>query len=254
MTKARRSPSDALRDLYERRAEAQYPEPPDPPDPRADRKYERIAQALREHLPCRRLLDAGCGDGRYFAVIAERPPTERLVGCDISQRILDTASAAASRVGLEPELVRANVESLPFADGEFDLVVCSQVLEHALDPAAVLHELTRVLAPGGRLLLSTDHAGNTVTRALFAPRLAVVGMLGLRNRRAPVVWPERRFPLGEVERLVCNAGLLADHVETFRFSVPPPLGDRARRLLNRLEKAVSPHHRGDIVLVVARKR
>src|ERR671936_100845 len=106
MTKARRSPSDALRDLYEWRAETQYPEPPDPPDPRADRKYERIAQALREHLPCGRLLDAGCGDGRYFAVIAERPPRDRLVGCDISQRILETASAAPAPRGLEPELVR----------------------------------------------------------------------------------------------------------------------------------------------------
>ena len=254
MTEARPSPSDALRDLYERRAEAQYPEPPHPPDPRADRKYERIAQALREHLPCGRLLDAGCGDGRYFAVIAERPPTERLVGCDISRRILETASAAASRVGLEPELVRANVESLPFADADFDVVVCSQVLEHALDPPAVLHELARVLAPGGTLLLSTDHADNTVTRALFAPRLAVVGALGLRNRRAPVVWPERRFSVAQVERLARDHGLLVDHVETFRFSVPPPFGDRARRLLNRVEKAVSPHRRGDIVLVVARKR
>jgi len=247
------APSDALREVYERRAEVHYAHPPAPPDPRADRKYERISAALREHLPCSALLDAGCGDGRYFAVIAERPPTERLVGCDIAQRILDTARAAAAAVGLEPELVRANVESLPFEDGAFDLVLCTQVLEHAVDPAAVVRELARVLAPGGSLLLSTDHDRNTVTRVLFAPRMLVTGVLGLRNRRAPVVWPEVRFPRADVERFVREAGLTLAQVETFRFSVPPPLGDRARRVLNRLEKAMSPHGHGDIVLAVARK-
>jgi len=253
VTERQPSPSDALRDVYERRAEVHYPEPVRLPDPSADRKFERISAVLLEHLPCRRLLDAGCGDGRYFAVIAARPPTERLAGCDIAQRILDTARATAARAGLEPELVRANVESLPFEDGSFDLVLCSQVLEHALDPAAALRELARVLEPGGTLLLSTDHAGNTVTRALFAPRNAVTGLLRLRNRRAPVVWPERRFPLDELEGLIAEAALRLDRLETFRFSVPPPLGNRSRRALNRLEKAVSPHRRGDIALAIARK-
>jgi SAM-dependent methyltransferase len=254
VTKERISPSDALRDVYERRAEVHYPEPVELPDPAADRKFERIAEVLREHLPCRRLLDAGCGDGRYFAVIAERPPTERLVGSDIARRILDTARATAQRIGLEPELVRANVESLPFEDAAFDLVLCSQVLEHALDPAAALGELARVLEPKGTLLLSTDHAGNTVTRALFAPRSAVTGLLHLRNRRAPVVWPERRFPLDELKGLIRDAGLTLHRLETFRFSVPPPFGNRSRRILNRLEKAVSPHRHGDIALAIARKR
>ena len=253
MTQSRHSPSDALRDVYERRAEVHYAEPVAPPDPRSDRKFERISQTLREHLPCRSFLDAGCGDGRYFAVVAERPPTERIVGCDIAQRILETARAASARVGLTPELVRANIESLPFEDEAFDLVLSTQVLEHVLDPAAALGELARVLAPGGTLLLSADHAGNTVTRALFAPRLAVVGALGLRNRRAPVVWPERRFALDELERLIVGVGLRLERLATFRFSVPPPLGDRARRLLNRLENALPPHRRGDIVLAVAHK-
>jgi SAM-dependent methyltransferase len=244
--------SDALQDVYDRRAEVHYPEPVAPPDPAVDRKFERICELLREHLPCRRFLDAGCGDGRYFGVVAERPPTERTVGSDISPRILETAGATAARTGLEPELVPANVEALPFEDGAFDLVLCSQVLEHALDPAAALRELARILTPDGTLLLSTDHAGNTVTRALFAPRALVTGVLGLRNRRAPVVWPERRFPLDELERLVAAAGLRVDRLETFRFSVPPPLGNRSRRVLNRVEKAVSPHRRGDIALIVAR--
>jgi len=248
------SPSDSLRDVYERRAELQYAEPVAPPDPYVDRKFERIAEALRAHLPCASLLDAGCGDGRYFHVIAAVPPTERLAGCDISERILATARETAAQVGLSPELVRANVESLPFEDGSFDLVLCTQVLEHLLDPAEGVRELARVLRPGGRLVLSADHAGNTVTRALFAPRLAVVGALGMRNRHAPVLFPEHRFERAELERILLDCGLEVDHLETFRFSVPPPLGRRTRRLVNRIEKWLPPHARGDIVLAYAQKR
>jgi SAM-dependent methyltransferase len=251
VTDAPPSPSDGLRDVYERRAEVHYAEPVTAPDPAVDRKFERVSAAVREHLPCRSFLDAGCGDGRYFSVLADRAPTERIAGCDIAERILETARATAAQAGVTPELVRANVESLPFEDGTFDLVLCTQVLEHVVDAQGVLRELARVLEPGGTLLLSTDHSRNTVTRVLFAPRLAVLGVLGLRNRRAPVVWPERRFPLDELDKLVRGAGLRLDHLETFRFSVPPPLGDRSRRVLNRVEKALSPHRRGDIALVVA---
>jgi SAM-dependent methyltransferase len=247
------SPSDSLRDVYERRAELQYAEPVEPPDPTVDRKFERIAAALRAHLPCRRLLDAGCGDGRYFHVVAAAPPPERLAGCDISERILATARETAAQLGLSPELVRANVESLPFEDASFDLVLCTQVLEHLLSPAEGVRELARVLGPGGTLVLSADHAGNTVTRILFAPRLAVVGLLGMRNRHAPVLFPEHRFEATELEQLLIDAGLVVEHLETFRFSVPPPLGARTRRVVNRIEKSLPPHRRGDVVLAYARK-
>jgi 2-polyprenyl-3-methyl-5-hydroxy-6-metoxy-1,4-benzoquinol methylase len=247
------TPSDSLREVYERRAELQYAEPVAPPDPAVDRKFERMAAALRAFLPCRSVLDAGCGDGRYFHVIAADPPTERLAGCDISERILATARETAAQVGLTPELVRANVEALPFEDGSFEVVLCTQVLEHLLSPADGIRELARVLRPGGTLVLSADHARNTVTRALFAPRLAVVGLLGLRNRHAPVLFPEHRFETAELRQLLVDAGLAVDHLETFRFSVPPPLGHRTRRVVNRIEKALPPHRRGDIVLVFARK-
>jgi hypothetical protein len=59
--------------------------------------------------------------------------------------------------------------------------------------------------------------------------------------------------VAEIERLLLDAGLQVEQLETFRFSVPPPFGNRARRVVNRIEKRLSPHRRGDIVLAVARK-
>jgi hypothetical protein len=58
------APSDGLREIYERRAELEYPAPVPLPDPALDRKFERICELVAEQLPCSRYLDAGCGDGR----------------------------------------------------------------------------------------------------------------------------------------------------------------------------------------------
>ena len=51
--------------------------------------------------------------------------------------------------------LRGSVEELPVEDGSFDLVLCTQVLEHCDDPAQAVRELRRVTAPGGRVLAST---------------------------------------------------------------------------------------------------
>jgi 2-polyprenyl-3-methyl-5-hydroxy-6-metoxy-1,4-benzoquinol methylase len=249
-----RSPSDALRDVYERRAELEYATPAMPRDLTFDRKFERVGELLAARLPCRSFLDVGCGDGRYFQLLAD-PQLQpgRIVASDISERILETARRAAEAAGIEPELVRANLEALPFDDGSFDLVLCSQVLEHLLDPAAGVAELARVLAHHGTLVLSTDNSGARVTKLLFAPRQAVVAVLGLRGRRLKVHFPEREFSRRELEQLIASTGLDVHELGTFRFTPPPPLGPRAQRVLNRLDKRLSPHGYGDILYVVAVK-
>jgi SAM-dependent methyltransferase len=51
--------------------------------------------------------------------------------------------------------LEGTVEAIPVPEGSFELVLCSQVLEHAADPALAVRELRRVVAPGGRVLVST---------------------------------------------------------------------------------------------------
>jgi SAM-dependent methyltransferase len=151
-------------------------------------------------------------------------------------------------------LVRANLESLPLPDASFDLVLCTQVIEHLLDPALGLRELARVLAPGGRLVITTDNERNTVTKALNLPRTAAVRALRLRGRRAQVVFPHASFTATAFERLVRDAGLEPVLRETFRFSLQSPL-DRPPlvRALNALERRSGAGGRGDILAIVARK-
>jgi|SRR4051794_28087419 len=238
-----------MRDLYEARAVQQYAEPSPLPDPRVDRKFSRICAVVRELLPCEAFLDAGCGDGRYLAALEGDLP-ERVAGVDIAERILETARARAPRA----ELRQANLESLPFGDVAFDLVLSSQVIEHVLDAPAAAAELARVLRPGGRLVISTDNADNRVTRALNAPRNLVVGLLGLRGRRGRIESPATPYTHTSLCALLEEAGLEVERVETFRFHLMWPL-DRAplTRTLNALDERLGDRGLGDILLAVACK-
>jgi SAM-dependent methyltransferase len=103
---------------------------------------------------CRRLLDAGCGNGRYARfLLRDAAPDVLLATFDISPRML-----ARARRRLQSDRVAysvADLARLPYADGAFDAAVCGWVLEHLPDPRLGLRELARVLRPGGQLLLLT---------------------------------------------------------------------------------------------------
>ncbi|HYH59395.1 MAG TPA: class I SAM-dependent methyltransferase [Thermoleophilaceae bacterium] len=98
--------------------------------------------------PARHALDIGCGDGVLSAAI----PTEQLTLADVSAVALERARRRlpeAAAVEVEPDA------PLPFADSAFDLVVCTEALEHVHDLQLFLSEARRVLAPGGRLAVTT---------------------------------------------------------------------------------------------------
>jgi SAM-dependent methyltransferase len=237
-----------MRELYEARAAQQYAAPAHLPDPRLDRKFGRICELVRERLPCSAFLDAGCGDGRYLAALASDLP-ERVAGVDISERILETARTRTSA-----ELKQANLESLPFGDGEFDVVLCSQVIEHVLDAPAAVRELARVLCSGGCLILSTDNERNVVSKALNAPRNGLVRLLGLRGRRGRIESPATPYVRETFRALVAAAALEVERLETFRFQLAWPLGrSPLQRALNLLDERLPAHGVGDILVAVARK-
>ena len=97
---------------------------------------------------CGPVLDVGCGSSR---IIGSLPPGS--VALDPLQRKLRYARRFSRW------LVCGSGFALPFADGSFPCLVCSQVIEHVPKDSGILEELDRVLAPGGRLILGTpDYA------------------------------------------------------------------------------------------------
>ncbi len=103
----------------------------------------------------RRVLDAGCGTAYGARLLAEGGARE-VLGVDIAQAVLE---AVAPTMPESVRLAPGDVRALDLQDGSFDLVVCFEVIEHVADPAAVLDELVRVLAPGGLLLISSPNRG-----------------------------------------------------------------------------------------------
>jgi SAM-dependent methyltransferase len=124
----------------------------------ADLEYHlQILPLVAGHFAgCRRVLDVGTGEGqlaRRIAAPEAGDAPELVVGVDPYPRQL----ANAARQAGGPAYVRSRGESLPFAAGSFDGILCCLVIEHADDACAVLREMVRVLEPGGRLLLLVNH-------------------------------------------------------------------------------------------------
>lgn len=106
-----------------------------------------LVRRCAAHLVRPRVLDAGCGTGTNLTDYAG---LGRTVGIELNP------AAAAISVGRGHRRVAVgDVCRLPFRDSSFDLVISTDVIEHVADDVAALREMARVLAPAGRLLLTT---------------------------------------------------------------------------------------------------
>lgn len=104
--------------------------------------------AVAEVSP-RRVLEVGCGSG-WFAARVQRELEAVVVAVDQSERMVDLARAE----GVDARV--ADIQALPFTDGEFDVVAANWMLYHVPDLDRGLAEIVRVLAPGGRLVAITN--------------------------------------------------------------------------------------------------
>ena len=102
--------------------------------------------------PGERVLDVACGTGLVTFEAAERVGASgSVVATDISDRMIERANREAARRGLgHVRCLRMGAEALDFPAGAFDAVLCALGLMYVPDVATALHEMRRVLAPGGR--------------------------------------------------------------------------------------------------------
>jgi ubiquinone/menaquinone biosynthesis C-methylase UbiE len=120
---------------------------------------------------CKRILDVGSGAGQIAKHLLRYADTDASLTCfDLSPEMLRRARSRL-KSGV-PRHVVADVTRLPFADGSFDTVTCGYVLEHLPDPRPGLRELSRVLVPGGRMLLfaTEDNMSGALTSRLWLCR------------------------------------------------------------------------------------
>lgn len=102
--------------------------------------HERMLEWVRLANPAR-ILDAGCGEGFTAAFIGKRMPEVEIVGLDVSPGAI---GYARQHHGAFAEYRVGSIYDLPFEDRSFDLVLCSEVLEHLDQPEKALAEIKRV--------------------------------------------------------------------------------------------------------------
>jgi ubiquinone/menaquinone biosynthesis C-methylase UbiE len=109
---------------------------------------------IGEHLGSlagKRVLDVGCGKGRFARIFREREPAAEIWGLDISEEMLRFV----------PEGIRARAGSMteiPFEDAFFDAAYATESLEHAVEIEKAVSEICRVVKPGGRIAIIDKNA------------------------------------------------------------------------------------------------
>jgi SAM-dependent methyltransferase len=160
-----------------------------------------------------RILDAGCGSGRNMVALARRGA---VTGVELAPQSLEVARARE----LGPVLAGSLDHPLPLEDDAFDLAVALDVLEHVADDGTALRELGRVLAPGGRLLV-------TVPQYTW-----------LWGEHDVLAHHHRRYTRTTLLGRAADAGFMSERVTAFNTILLAPIA--AARLIQRARRRAQP--------------
>jgi 2-polyprenyl-3-methyl-5-hydroxy-6-metoxy-1,4-benzoquinol methylase len=112
-------------------------------------RLEKIIEAIPGDGK-KRVLDAGCGEGHLISMMHDRFPSFEYAGIDITDVALQKARERCKYA----TLTKMDLDDIKYPDGHFDVVICTEVLEHIYEYRAVIEELKRVTKRGGLLIIT----------------------------------------------------------------------------------------------------
>lgn len=120
------------------------------------KRLQAISELINEHLKASNLVDptileVGCGAGHVLREISNKISTKNLIGVDILE---DWLNQAKEKLGNKAKLIKGFAEELPFDDNSIDYIICSEVLEHVIDPIVILNEIKRTVKKDGLIVIS----------------------------------------------------------------------------------------------------
>jgi SAM-dependent methyltransferase len=214
---------------------------------------------LRAQSPAK-MLDYGCGEGRYIPLVQEVFPNAKITGCDVSASAVERAAAQYPGTFLEMD-----DEHAPVADASADMVLSVEVLEHVADVRLAVSEIGRIVRPGGVALLTTPCANRWSLEWIFN-RLRG-GLQDTADGYGRFATDEpghlRRLRSEDLRELLVEAGMTVDHfsfrAHFFTLLCAHPLVKRILPLRWRVRLSMidwrlwRKRRNGATMLVVARK-
>ncbi len=139
------------------------------------------------------VLDVGAGGGQGVVFVAQQHPRANVTALDLSPLLVDRATKRLAKFGPRARAITGSAMALPFADASFDAVWSMASLKHWPDRLQGLHEIVRVLKPGGRFCVVEVDRGCHVDDAR-----RFLDMLPALKRVAPLSFPAlRTWVLGQ---------------------------------------------------------
>ena len=142
--------------------------------------FKALARATAERLaPGARVLEVAPGPG-YFAVELAKLGDYQIVGLDISPTFVEIARANAEEAEVRVDFQRGNASEMPFAEDAFDYLLCRAAFKNFSEPVKALHEMHRVLKPGGHAViidLRRDASNESIAKAVDEMHVGAVNGL-----------------------------------------------------------------------------
>jgi ubiquinone/menaquinone biosynthesis C-methylase UbiE len=204
-----------------------------------------VSRAIERHAPAQsvaRAIEYGPGSGIYLPVLARH--CRETSAADIEEAYLAGIGPLLAELGPSVHAVVDDIQKSRFDDETFDLVLCSEVLEHVPDPELALRTLQRILVPGGIAIVTTPQRYSVMElccKVAFLPGVIDVVRLIYREPILPTGHISLRSAAA-FRRGIDNAGF--EVFEQVRFGLYVPLvaefgGARGGRLLERLESGLA---------------
>lgn len=124
-------------------------------------KLHAVLDLIDSYKP-KKILDVGCAGGWFLSEISKRFPSAKFTGVDVYK----PAVLYAGKQYKSLTFITADAHKLPFPDDSFDLVICTEVLEHVINPEEVMMEITRILKKKGVAIIEMD-SGNFLFRIIW---------------------------------------------------------------------------------------